>query len=75
MYFSTCGFIGLEQDHVDEGDEDRGGAALGSGVILLVGRVGGPLVEHEQGHVAEHAHQEHDLGNELCGEKPNRKEE
>jgi len=59
--------VGPEQDHVDEGDEDGGGAALGEPELFLdlVGVVLRPLDEHEESEVAKEAAEEEQLGDEL----------
>ena len=64
---SRLGFVGSEEDHVDEGDEDGGGAAFGvdKGVGDRVGVVLGPLDEHQQRQVPEQRAHEQNLGDEL----------
>jgi hypothetical protein len=59
--------VGPVEHHVDECDEDGGGAALGDveGVGIRVGVVLGPLDEHEEGEVAEDGAEEDNLRNEL----------
>jgi hypothetical protein len=59
--------VGPVEHHVDECDEDGGGAALGDveGVGVRVGVVLGPLDEHEEGEVAEDGAEEDNLRNEL----------
>ena len=61
------GHVGPVEHHVDEGDEDGGGAPLGEVecVGVLVGVVLGPLDEHEEGEVTEDAAEEDHLRDEL----------
>ena len=60
----------LEEDHVDKCDENRRGAALSRQVAVLTlkaaGHKAGPLVEHEEAHVAKHAGHEDDLRHKLA---------
>jgi len=55
-----------KEHHVDEGDEDGGGAALGQRETLCIGIVFGPLDKNKQGKIAEHGTQKQDLWYELC---------
>ena len=50
-----------EQHHVDERDQEAGGAPLRVLAVLRVGRVQRPLVEHHEGQVTEEADHEYEL--------------